>query len=91
MPNANATELITASWAPFVGPAAAAFSAPLAAPWPWMDFCARSTEAWLEWQRALWQPLIDGQADWLRQWQDQASWALPMLPMLPIRGPEQLA
>jgi hypothetical protein len=57
---------------------------------PWIDAYARWVEGWFDWQRALWQPLIDAQAEYLRQWQEQAG--LPALGLLaPLRGGEQLA
>jgi len=51
----------------------------------WFDLNSRCVEQWSEWQRALWQPTLDLQAQWLDH-------CLPRLagPMTQ-RGGEQLA
>jgi hypothetical protein len=55
----------------------------------WADACVRLAEGWFDWQRAVWQPLLDMQAESMRQWSGQAGW--PMAPFVPERGGEQLA
>lgn len=56
----------------------------------WLDAYSRWAEGWFDWQRAMWQPLVDAQAEYLRQWQQASglpTWGLLTLP----RGAEQLA
>jgi hypothetical protein len=71
-----------------------ALRAPFVPAWPvqspWIDAYARWVEGWFDWQCAVWQPLIDAQAEYLRQSQEQ--FGVPALALLaPLRGAEQLA
>jgi hypothetical protein len=65
----------------------ALFGAPLQLCTLWADTNARLVEQWVDWQRSLWQPLVDLQTEWLRRCQDQ----LQVPPFAPLRGVEQLA
>jgi hypothetical protein len=56
---------------------------------PWVDAYVRLVEGWFDWQCAVWQPLIDAQAECIRQWQDQSGW--PWADVVSLRGAEQLA
>jgi hypothetical protein len=56
---------------------------------PWFDAWSQWLEGWFEWQRAVWQPVIDAQAEYLFRWQEQSG--LPALGLAPLRGGEQLA
>ena len=63
--------------------------APYAVAMDWVDAYARATEGWFDWQRAMWQPLADAQAEYLRQWSELSGWPMPQA--VPVRGGEQLA
>ena len=54
----------------------------------WTDSGSASMQSWLEWQRLLWQPWWDLQAQWLQPW--LAVW--PAMAGWPgaVRGTEQL-
>lgn len=74
----------------YSAPGASLFIPPWPDPLRWIDAYARWTESWFDWQRALWQPVIDAQAEYLRQWQQNSG--LPIWGLLaPMRGAEQLA
>jgi hypothetical protein len=53
--------------------------------WFWTDASSMGMQAWLDWQRSLWQPWWDLQAQWLTAWPPLAAW-----PAVAARGGEQL-
>ena len=69
--------------------ARAPFMVPYAGGVEWVDFYVHLAEGWLDWQRAMWQPLVDAQAEYMRQWSEQSGWPIPQA--VPTRGGEQLA
>jgi hypothetical protein len=71
--------------APDMNPGAL-FGAPLQLCTLWADTSSRLVEQWFELQRAVWQPFVDLQTDWLRRCQEQ----LELPPFAPPRGSEQL-
>ena len=68
-------------------------SVPIIAPYvgavDWADTCAHLAGSWFELQYAMWQPLLDAQAEYMRRWGEQSGW--PMSEVFPLRGAEQLA
>lgn len=55
----------------------------------WFDTSTRLAQGWVDWQIAAWQPVLDMQGMFWRQWGERAGW--PVLPVLGLRGAEQLA
>lgn len=55
----------------YPGVGSAPFAAAMQAPMALMDMNARLVEGWVEWQRALWQPLADQLAGWIGCWPSQ--------------------
>lgn len=65
------------------------FGTPTEASIQWMDAHSRMVELWLECQRALWQPALDLQTQWVLQWMEQMG--ATSAGALAVRGREQLA
>ena len=65
------------------------FIAPYVDTMEWADAYARAAEGWFDQYRAVWQQLLDAQAEYVRHWSEQSGW--PMMQPFTPRGGEQLA